>query len=491
MTNGVDRFVFARLQKLGIHPAPPSSDAVFLRRAHLDVTGTLPTAAAVRTFLADRDPDKRRTLIDRLLDAEEFADYWSMKWSDALRVKSEFPINLWPNAAQAYHRWIHASLRENVPYDRFARELLTSSGSNFRVPQVNFYRAVQNREPRGIAAAVALTFMGARAERWPAARLDAMSAFFSRVSYKPTREWKEEIVFFDITRLPAGPPSRAGEPFTFPDGTATRIAADADPRDAFAAWLTKPGNPWFARAAVNRIWFWLLGRGIVHEADDLRRDNPPADPELLAFLERELVAARYDLKHVYRLILNSSAYQLAAASTADAAGDARFAHYVVRPLDGEVLIDAICRLTGTTEPYSSATPEPFTFMPLDQRAVTLPDGSITSPFLETFGRPARDTGLASERSGKTTAAARLHLLNSSHIQQKLEQSPVLRALMQPRRGPRDVVAELYLMFLSRPPTAEEIATAERYARAPGMNPRMAVIDLSWALINSAEFLHRH
>lgn len=467
---------------------PQCSDAVFIRRAHLDVAGTLPSAADVRAFLADTAPGKRRTLIDRLLEREEFADYWSMKWSETLRVKSEFPINLWPNAAQAYHRWIHASLRVNMPYDQFARELLTSSGSNFRVPQVNFYRAIQSREPKGIAAAVALTFMGTRVERWPAQRLDAMAAFFSRVAYKPTREWKEEIVFFDITRVP---PVRSTEVFTFPDGTTTRLATDADPRAAFAAWLTKPGNPWFARAVVNRIWFWLFGRGLVHEADDLRPGNPPSDPELLTSLERELVASRFDLKHVYRTILNSQAYQREAASTPDPAGDARFAHYVIRPLDAEVLIDALCQITGTTEPYSSAIPEPFTFMPPEQRAVTLPDGSITSPFLETFGRPARDTGLASERSARTTAGARLHLLNSSHVQQKLEQSPVLRGLMQQRRRPQDIVTELYLMFLSRPPTDEELSIAERYARSPGMNPRAAVIDLSWALINSAEFLHRH
>jgi Protein of unknown function (DUF1549). len=126
-----------------------------------------------------------------------------MKWSDLLRVKAEFPINLWPQAAQAYYRWIRASLRENKPYDQFARELLTASGSNFRDPPVNFYRAVQNREPRGIAQAVALTFMGARADKWPAEQWEGLAAFFCCVGFKPTREWKEEIVYFDRTRVPS------------------------------------------------------------------------------------------------------------------------------------------------------------------------------------------------------------------------------------------------------------------------------------------------
>ena len=208
----IDDVVFGRLKALRIEPAPVAPDAVFLRRAYLDVIGTLPTADEARAFLADRGADRRARLVDSLLVREEFADYWAMKWSEALRVKSEFPINLWPNAVQAYHHWIRASVRENVPVDRFARELLTSSGSNFRVPPVNFYRAVQSREPHAIAAAVALTFMGTRLETWPRARQDDMAAFFSRVGYKSTREWKEEIVFFDRFRAPGSPGSRAPGP---------------------------------------------------------------------------------------------------------------------------------------------------------------------------------------------------------------------------------------------------------------------------------------
>ena len=204
--DAVDRAVFGALKTQGVTPARLSSDAVFVRRVYLDVIGTLPTADEARAFIDDRDASKRSALIDRLLDRDEFADYWAMKWCDMLRVKSEFPINLWPNAVQAYHRWIRTAIRDNVPYDRFARELLTASGSNFRDPAVNFYRAVQSREPSAIASAVALTFMGARAEAWPKARLDGMAAFFSQIGYKPTGEWKEEIVYFD----PAFAPAAAG-----------------------------------------------------------------------------------------------------------------------------------------------------------------------------------------------------------------------------------------------------------------------------------------
>ena len=202
----IDEHVLGRLQQLGITPARVCSDGVFVRRVYLDVIGTLPTADEARWFLQDTDPDKRRKLIDRLLERDEFANYWAMKWCDLLRVKSEFPIKLWPNAVQAYHRWIRTAIRENMPYDQFVREMLTSSGSNFRDPQVNFYRAVQSREPQAIAQAVALTFMGVRPETWSPQQWSAMAAFFSQIAYKPTIEWKEEIILFDLekSRSPAG-----------------------------------------------------------------------------------------------------------------------------------------------------------------------------------------------------------------------------------------------------------------------------------------------
>ncbi len=481
----IDELVLGRLARQGVEPARFCSDAVFVRRAYLDVIGTLPTAEEARTFIADRDPAKRTLLVERLLQREEFADYWAMKWCDLLRVKSEFPINLWPNAVQAYHRWIRSCLRDNLPYDRFVREMLTASGSSFRVPQVNFYRALASREPQAVARAVALTFMGTRAEKWPAERLSGMARFFSQIGYKSTGEWKEEIVYFDPDKGAGG-----GAP-VFPDGKPARLAPDQDPRAAFADWLVRADNPWFARSIVNRVWYWLLGRGIVHEPDDLRPDNPPSDPELLAYLERELVAARYDLKHIYRLILNSAIYQL--SSFGRAGGDAAFARYPLRRLEAEVLIDALCHITGTAEVYSSSIPEPFTFVPQGLRAIALADGSITSTFLETFGRPPRDTGLESERNNNPTAAQRLHLLNSSHIQLKLQQSPNLRSLVQGRAGadPRAAVEELYLAILSRFPTDEELRIVWEYVLSFAGNRWGALVDVAWALINSAEFVCRH
>jgi hypothetical protein len=484
--NRIDELVFARLKALGLQPAPLCSDAVFLRRAYVDVIGTLPTADEARAFLADADPNKRGALVDRLLARDEYADYWAMRWSDCLRVKSEFPINLWPNAVQAYHRWIRTAIRDNVPWDRVARDILVSNGSNFRDAPVNFYRAVQGRDPGTIAAAVALAFMGARADTWPKERLAGMAAFFSQIAYKPTGEWKEEIVYFD----PSGPRGST----TFPDGAAVRIPPGQDPREVFAAWLTAPGNPWFARGLVNRIWFWVLGRGIVHEADDLRPDNPPANADLLSYLEREFVGSRYDAKHLLRLITDSATYQLSsvpAGHAIGAAADANFAHALLRPLDAEVLADALCQITGTSEQYASPIPEPYTYIPPGQRSIGLADGSITSAFLETFGRAPRDTGLLSERNSRPTAAQRLWLLNSTDMQRKLQQGAALQALMASKGEVREVVSTLYLSILSRFPTDKETTTAVEYLQAAGSNRRAAGQDLAWALINTAEFRYRH
>jgi hypothetical protein len=502
----IDKLVLARLDQLGIKPSHVCSDSVFLRRAYLDVIGTLPSEVEARAFLTSTDPDKRRVLIDQLLERDEFADYWAMKWGDLLRIKAEFPINLWPNAAQAYHRWVRTALRDNQPYDQFVRALLTASGSNFRVPQVNFYRAIQDRKPEGIAQAVALTFMGERAENWPQDKLAAMGAFFAHVGYKATGEWKEEIVYFDFeganpapVQAPAVAPDKpVFGPATFPDGTHTTLSGDQDPREVFADWLVDPRNPWFARNIVNRTWYWLLGRGIIHEPDDIRPDNPASNPELLTYLEKQLVSAHYDLKQIYRLILNSKTYQLSsipAARSPEAA--ANFAYYPLRRLEAEVLMDALCQISGTGEKYSSAIPEPFTYLPDNQRSVAIPDGSITSSFLEAFGRSPRDTGLESERNNRPSSAQRLYLLNSSHIQGKIDQGKALQGLLSLKK-PRDIVEGLYVTILSRFPTDDEMKTAEAFFQAAGANKtrganttRDAAVDLAWALINSSEFMYRH
>lgn len=490
--NKIDELVFAKLHEKNLPPAGVCPDAVFVRRVYLDTIGTLPTATEAENFILDRSAGKRARLIDQLLARDEFADYWAMKWSDLLRVKAEFPINLWPNAAQAYHGWLRDCLRQDMPFDRFARALLTAGGSDFDAPPVNFYRALQSKDPQTIAHAVALAFMGARTEKWTAEQRTNLAAFFSNLGYKSTSEWKEEIVFFDLNSTNAQAVGDSPRTAVLPDGSSVELTPGKDPRAVFADWLTGPKNPWFARNIVNRTWSWLLGRGIIQEPDDLRPDNPPGNPELLAYLENELVSSGYDLKHIYRLILNSETYQLSSVPKADNPQAAvNFAFYPLRRLDAEVLIDAVNQITGGAENYSSAIPEPYTFIPPGVRSIALPDGSITSPFLEMFGRPPRDTGLESERNNSISAAQKLWLLNSSAMRQKIEQSRMVQFQTQPGKTPRQIATGMYLGILSRFPTEAESQTVETYFQSGKLGRREATVDLAWALMNSDEFLYRH
>ena len=430
----------------------------------------------------DKSAGKRAAWISRLLERPEFSDYWGMKWGDALRVKSEFPVNLWPNATQAYDRWIRAGIRQNMPYSEFARQLLTSEGSNFREPAVNFLRAAGSRDPEALASAAALTFMGERTSSWTPKKRADLARIFSQVGFKKTKEWKEEIVFFDSSRQ-MDPPS-----VCLPDGTEVQLAADADPREVFFRWLvTSPKSP-FAKNAANRIWFWIFGKGIIQEPDDSRPDNPPSNPELLAWLARQLESSRYDVKSLLRVILNSETYQL---SSIPSHGKGDPWTYPIRRLEAEVLIDAINQITGAHEEYMSMIPEPFTFLPEEMRAIALPDGSITSAFLELFGRPPRDSGLLAERTAKITTTQRLSLLNSRHILSKISKSKKLGALISEAKSPQDAASLLYLTILSRHPTPDELAAIAAYQGAPGAGKNQKMFDVAWALMNCPEFLYRH
>jgi len=484
--NGIDRYVFSNLNKLGITPAFQCSDYVFIRRVYLDIVGTIPEPEEVKNFINDKNPEKRKILIDKLLDKEEFAEYLSMKFCDILRIKSEFPINLWPNGAQAYYNWILQSLKENKPYDKFVREILTSSGSNFRNPAVNFYRAVQGRTPESIAQAVCLTFMGVRYEKLPENVRKNLSKFFSKISYKKTLEWKEEIVYFN-------PENNEIIEAVFPDGTKVKIQPDKDPRIVFANWLINENNPYFSKNIVNRIWSWLFGRGIIHEVDDIREDNKPSIPELLNYLEREFIRSNYNIKHIYRLILNSRTYQqsfIPQSKNPDI--EKYFAYYPPRRLEAEVLLDILCKITQSGIEYISQVPEPYTIIPPDRKNILLYDGTITNDFLELFGRPPRDTGYESERNNEISVEQLRYLLNSSSLFKKIQSSQYIKKIIVDSNwNKRKTIENIYLALLSRYPTVSEIEILENYFNKKGLNFNQAVEDIVWAIINSKEFLYKH
>ena len=416
----------AAVQGTDLFETPDGRAADFLvcRRLYLDVCGRLPTMSETEAYVASSDSEKLPALVDRLLASESFADYWSMRYCDILRVKSEFPINLWPNAVYVYHRRIRAAVAADEPWDAFARALLRGCGSNFRVPEANFFRAVARRTPEGLSEAASTTFLLEPSEEF--------APYFSHIAWKSTREWKEEIVY-----RTDGPDDETPEAF------AERLT-DGDLRERFIA------------AQVSRFHWWLFG---TLPPED-RRD---AWAELFE-------AAGLRLKPFLRQVLVSPEYL---------AGPIR-GGFPARRLDAEVLDDAICDLTGAERSFVSIAPEPFTYLPKARRSVLVEDGSISSPFLLLFGRPARDTGLLAERSNAITAKQRLYLYNSGKLAGSFAQmlgAPRFKALPRPEK-----IRELYLRFLSRPSTAAESGLIEENKLWPR--------DIAWLLLNSREFLYR-
>ena len=478
-------------------PVPRTADDLFLRRAMISITGKVPTLVEVRRFTADKSKDKRSKLIRQLLDSPGFADMMAMRFADMFRIKSEFPINLWPNAVQSYHRYFRDVIVQNRPWNKVVRELLTASGSNFRVPAANFFRASSVRTPEGLAKVTALSFMGLRLDRLSPDERKDFSAFFSRISFKSTDEWKEEIVFLN--------PDPVCLKAVAPDGKSFVINSPAtDPRTVFADWLLTKENPFFARAFVNRTWHWIFGRGLIDPADDMplprsfwsrlfSSNDDEGNEKILDFLAEEFVKSNYDIKKLFCLILNSSAYQADWKTRPDEQTEAekRFAVYPFRRLEAEVLVDIYSQILGSHESYSSVIPEPFTFLPKNAPAITIPDGSISSRTLDNFGKPSRDAGTLAERNSAVTPSQRLFLMNSNWIYQRSSNLP-WKLFKKRRMSDKQRMEELYLTILSRKPTANEIKKINAYRNTMPRKQRWRIWqDLAWALINTREFLYHH
>ncbi len=504
--NKIDEFVHAKLKTLGIPPSGLCEDHEFLRRVYLDLIGALPTADEARAYLADTDPEKRSKLIERLFERGEYSDFWALKWGDLFRIKGEMPVNVWPNAAQAYQRWLKGEVAKNTPYDEFARELLAATGSNFRNPEVNFYRALSTKAPQDMAEMAAVIFMGMRigcarchghpSENWGPERNVELAAFFGNVAYKRTKEWKEEIVLFDPKAVFNHPIT--GQVVTLPESMAGRpikLAEGEDPRMAFSRWLTSPENPDFARCIVNRVWFWLMGRGIIHQPDDIRPSNPPENPELLEYLQNELVGHDYDLRHIFRLILNSRTYQLSSQYNKWNEKDvAHFSHYRTRRLAAEQFSDAISQVTGTWEAYKSIIPEPYTHIPPGQKACRLADGNISSSFLDLFGKPSRDAPLESDRNSETSVWQALYLFSSDTFESGLTNfmsGQRIQKLLTAGKDDSAIIDEIFLATLSRFPNEKEKETITQHIPKGGKGREDALQDVVWAVMNTKEFMLNH
>lgn len=524
VNNDVDRHVFAKLKLLNLLPAELCTDEEFVRRAFLDLAGILPTPDECRAFLADSASDKRARLIDQLLERPEFADFLTYKWLDVFRSNR---LTIQIKGSHAWHQWLRSHIERNTPWNKVVQELLTASGSTFANPPANYFRGPYDngkpvvRDPQSLAESTAQLFFGIRLqcakchnhpfERWTQNDYYHMAAWFPQLKAKPDPlapgappqpyPWQlreNALVIYsvgpeEITHPQSGKPM-APRVLGMP---ARVISPGADRRAMLAEQVTSPENPQFARATVNRLWYHLLGRGIVDPPDDFRDSNPSANDDLLDALARDFVAGNFDVKQIIRTIANSRTYQLSShANPANAEDEKYFSHALVRRkrLTAELLLDAICAATGS--------PEEFTGMPPGTRAVQLPDGQVVytggryaswdrHPFLKAFGQPAREAACECERESDVNLARALEMRNGELLTGKVRvPDNRLGRLLAAKSPDTDIATELFLATLSRPPLPDEARAAIEHV-AKAADKRAAWEDIQWALLNTNEFLFRH
>jgi hypothetical protein len=490
--NFIDALVMKKLRQLGIPPSELCADPTFIRRVTIDIAGRLPDREEVEAFLADKRPDKRDLLVDRLVDSSDYADNFASKWAMVLRNKRRNNNDI--HYTYRFHRWIRQSLAANMPYDQFVRSVLTATGDVESHPPVAWYREVKT--PGLQMEDTAQLFLGLRLgcakchhhpfERWSQRDYYSFEAFFSQTALKTSPNSpvpnQADMVYLkgsapssrnprtNQTLKPAG---LGGEPLDIP--------AWEDARHHLVDWMAEPENPFFAKALVNRYWKHFLGRGIVDPEDDLRVTNPASNPELLDALADHFRQNKFDMKDLVRTICKSNVYHLSSVSTEFNRNDLQnFSSFYPRRMKAEIFYDSINKLTGTASGFSG--------VPQNTTAIQLPDNGFSNYFLQVFGKPEAESACECERVGEANLAQSLHLLNSSDLQRRIQSgSGVATNLANDKeRSDEQKAAELYLRAFSRPPTASELEAVGRFVRGEE-NQRQAWEDVVWAIINAKEF----
>jgi hypothetical protein len=506
--NYVDRLVDERLKPLRILPSEICSDSEFLRRAHLDLIGVLPTPDEARRFIANTDPDKRAKLVDALLNRPEYADWWALKWADLLRVEEK---QLDKKGVQVFHGWIRKSFADNKPLNQFARELLVANGSTYTEPAANYYRAL--REPNLRSEAMAQVFLGLRMQcakchnhpynHWTQNDYHQLAAFFARVQYKiiennrrdklDSHEFVGEQIVFQDDKSEVKHPG-TGQPLTprFLGKPGPELGPKDDRLIPLADWVADPANPFFARTQANRIWAAVMGVGLVDPIDDFRGTNPPSNEPLLDALTRDFVLHNFDVKRLIRVIATSRTYQLSSRPNSTNQEDETHASRgLVRPLPAEALLDAIAHV--------AEVPAAFPGYPAGTRAAQIPalpslrrGESFQGPvrFLRAFGKPERLLSCDCERNDGATLNQALTLITGDVLNKALATSGNrIGRLLAADKDNVAIVDEFFLAALSRPPT-----TTERDSILPRLESaddrRAALEDVLWAIMNSKEFLLR-
>jgi hypothetical protein len=476
-TNGViDELVYEKLRRVKVIPSPLCTDEEFIRRVYVDATGLPPSADQVREFVSDgRDTRvKRDELIDRLVGSREYVQHWTNKWSDLLQVNRKF---LGEAGAVALRNWIQNAIATNMPYDQFVQEILTASGSTLENPAAAYWKIL--REPESAMENTTHLFLAIRFncnkchdhpfERWTQDQYYHLAAFFAQVGRKEDPDFQGQRVggtavesavplvevVFD-TNSGETRHERTGELVSpaFPYENPTVAASDQQVarRQQLASWLASPDNPYFASSYVNRLWGYLLGVGLIEPIDDIRAGNPPTNPQLLKALTDEFIHSGFDVQHLFRTILKSRVYQHSVQTNRWNEDDLiNFSHAIPRRLPAEVLFDAIHRATGSRT-HIAGVPEGF-------RAAELPDSGFNIPFLEDFGRPPRESSCECERNSGVVLGPIMKLVNGPTVSDALaDPQNALAELVARESDDVRAIEEVFLRFLARKPTAEEIST---------------------------------
>ncbi|MEC8928311.1 MAG: DUF1549 domain-containing protein [Verrucomicrobiota bacterium] len=476
--NKIDEFTADKWKRMKIEPSGLCTDTEFLRRVYLDLTGLPPSADAVKKFLADKRDTrtKRNELIDRLIGSEDYIDRWANKWADLLQVNRKF---LGAEGSKSFRDWIRNEVKDNTPYDEFARKVLTATGSNKENPPASYYKIL--RKPDETMENTTHLWLATRFncnkchdhpfERWTQDQYYEMTAFFAQVGLKNDAkasgkktvggtavEGKKplyEIVYDKPNGETTHQRTGAVTPPTFPYETKFEVKKDATRREQLAAWITSSDNQYFARSYVNRIWGYLLGTGIIEPIDDIRAGNPPTNPELLDWLTADFIAHKFDVRHLIRTICQSRTYQLSIKTNQWNADDTvNYSHAVARRLPAEVLYDAIYFATGTQSKFPGVAP--------GTRAAALPDAGVklADGFLGNLGRPARESACECERINGLQLGPVMALITGPTVDAAIsDKNNAIAKLVKDEQDDRKLINELFLRILNRPATDKEITSS--------------------------------
>jgi hypothetical protein len=493
----IDQLIAAKWAQANIQPAPPADDAEYVRRVCLDLTGKIPTVTQVRDFLEDRSPQKREKLVERLLASASYSAHMTNIWKGLLmpEVPSNFQLQI---LATDFDVWLRKQFAENVAYDRLVRAILTVSlaqdqrnNNRFNLggtPSPYAFFAAKEGKPENLAASSARLFLGIRLEcaqchdhpfaHWKRDQFWGLAAFFGEVERVGEGDALFQARELRDRRELAIPGTDRVAQAAFLDGSQTDWRPKVGARTILAEWMTSPENPYFARATANRLWAQFFGTGIVDPVDDLSANVQPSHPELLDELARQFADHQFDLKFLMRAITASRAYQLSSAGYAPGQDDTHlFARMAVRGLMPQQLYDSVVQAAGIRR-------EP------DLPPFQLND-SPRKDFLERFSSQEEKPG-----EHQTSILQALTLMNGRVMVEatSLERGGTLPAVADAYflDTPGKIEA-LYLATLSRRPRPEEVERLEPYIDrgGPTLNPKQALADVFWALLNSAEFVSNH